>query len=90
MKLPVRVTQDKTGVLIPSFAGQGVAYITIQQNSGPKTAVVEFHGMNQALVNFDSMGMKGINYTALNPAYTSIDAQSIENIIGHMNENMLG
>lgn len=91
MQMPVRVNQDATGVLTPSFGGQGTAYITMQQNSdGPKTAIVAFNGMNQALVQFDSLGMKGINYTLLSPMASSVDCQSVENIIRHMNENMLG
>lgn len=90
VKLPVRVTQDATGVLTPSFCGQGTAFITIQQNAGPKTAVIHFAGMNQALVTFDDMGLKGITYTALNPMHNEVIARSIENIVAHMNENMLG
>lgn len=91
VKLPVRVTQDVMGVLIPSLSGQGLAHITIQQSSDqPKTAIIEFCGLNQALVSFDSMGTRGLNYTVLNPMATAIDCQSIENIINHMNENMLG
>lgn len=90
MQMPVRVNQDATGVLTPSFGGQGTAYITIQQGEGPKTAVISFFGMNQALVSFDSLGMKGINYTCLHGGVTAVDCKSIENIIHHMNENMLG
>ena len=91
MKLPVRVTKDVTGVLTPSFAGEGTAWITIRNNNvDPKTAVINFEGMDQALVSFDSLGMKGIQYTPLNPMHNSIIASSIENIVYHMNENMLG
>lgn len=79
------------GVLVPSFGGQGTAFITIQQSTNEaKSAVINFAGMNQALVTFDSLGSKGITYTALNPAHNAIIAQSIENIVAHMNENMLG
>lgn len=78
-------------MLTPSFGGQGMAFITIQQtDQGPKTAIVHFAGMNQALVTFDSLGIKGITYTALNPMHDAVIAQSIENIVAHMNENMLG
>lgn len=90
MQLPVRVTQDATGALVPSFGGQGTALITISNDNGPKTAIINFAGMNQALVTFDSMGMKGITYTALNPMHNAVIAQSVENIIAHMNENMIG
>lgn len=90
VKLPVRVTQDALGVLTPSFGGQGEAFVTIQHNGDPKTALIQFAGMNQALVTFDALGMKGITYTALNPYHNAIIAQSIENIVAHMNENMLG
>ena len=90
MQMPVRVNQDATGVLTPSFGGSGTAYITMQQGDGPKTAIINFFGMNQAMVSFCSLGLKGINYTCLNPQVTSVDLQSIENIIRHMNENMLG
>lgn len=91
VKLSVRVTQDAIGVLTPSFGGQGEAFITIQQSTdAAKSAVIHFMGMNQALVTFDSLGCKGITYTALNPQHNAIIAQSIENIVAHMNENMLG
>lgn len=90
MRLSVRVNQDAVGVLHPSPIGAGEAYITIKHNSEPKIAIISFAGMDQAMVTFDSMGTKGIAYTALNPIASAANAMSIENIIHHMNENMVG
>jgi hypothetical protein len=90
MQLQVSVAQDALGVLTPNFIGPGKATVTINDTPGAKTATIAFAGMNQALVTFDAFGMKGISYTALNPMHDQIIAQSIENIMQHMNANMLG
>jgi len=90
MRVSVRVTQDALGVLHPSPIGGGEAFITIKHNGDPKIAVISFAGMDQAMVSFDSMGTKAIAYTSLNPVACAVNAMSIENIIHHMNENMVG
>lgn len=90
MRLSVRVNQDALGVLHPSPIGAGEAFITIRHNTDPKIAVISFAGMDQAMVTFDSMGTKGIAYTALSPIACAVNAMSIENLIHHMNESMLG
>lgn len=90
MQLPVKVTQDAVGTLVPSPIGQGMAYITINHNDSPKTAIINFFGINQAVASFDDLGMKALNYALLNPGASMIDQQSVENIIEHMNINMLG
>lgn len=89
MRLSVRVNQDAIGVLYPSPIGPGEAFITIRHNSDPKVAVINFFGADQAMVQFDSNGSKGIAYTILSPTSTVVDVTSIENLIQHMNENML-
>lgn len=90
MRLTVRVNQDAVGVLHPSPIGAGEAYITIKHNNEPKIAVISFSGADQAMVMFDSTGTKGITYTSLNPVASAVNSMSIENIIHHMNENMVG
>lgn len=90
MLLNVKVNQDAVGVLTPSPLGIGTATISIDHNVFPKTAVIGFFGYNQASVTFDDMGTMGVSYALLNPMADAIVQQSIENIIQHMNENMLG
>lgn len=92
MQFQVRVKQDVTGILIPSPTGPDVALVSIQNNEGsnPKTAIISFAGINQALATFDAMGTKCITYTALNPYHNAVIASSIENIIVHLNNNMMG
>lgn len=90
MQLQVSVVQDALGVLTPNFGGPGKATVTINNNEGAKTATIAFFGVNQALVTFDAFGVQGISYTALNPMHDEVIAQSIENIMQHMNANMLG
>lgn len=90
MQLSVSVTQDDVGALVPSPVGHGVAFIIINHVSSPKSAIINFAGANQALATFDDMGTRALSYTLLNPMACMVTQRSVENIIEHMNNNMLG
>jgi hypothetical protein len=90
MQLSVSVTQDDVGALVPSPMGHGVAYVTINHNDSPKSAIISFAGINQAVATFDDFGTRALTYNLLNPGACMVIQRSVENIIEHMNNNMLG
>lgn len=90
MQLNVSVTQDDLGALIPHPRGEGTACITIRHNDSPKSAIISFYGINQAVVSFDDLGTRALTYSMLNPLGCSVTQRSVENLIEHLNNNMLG
>lgn len=87
MIIPIPVAQMADGSLIPHPGGMGMANANIQQEPGhPKTAIIAFAGMNQAVVNFDETGLRIINYTILNPGATLQVQNTVENIIKHLTQ----
>lgn len=84
MSVNIPIGQAPNGSLIPMQNGPGIATVNYRQDPDqPKTAIIAFNGMNQAVVTFNEFG-QAVNYTLFNPAATLQDIQSVQNIVHHI------
>lgn len=87
MNVNIPIALQSNGTLVPTVNGPGIATVSYKQDFGqPKTAIIAFNGMNQAVVTFNEFD-QATNYTMLNPAATMLDQQSVENIVRHIQSN---
>lgn len=85
MNLQISVAQQPDGSLVPNPFGEGVAIVNMTDDpTQPKTAIIMFAGLNQAVVNFDDTGRQVINYTLFNPAADIATQVTVENLIHHI------
>jgi len=90
MQIQISVAQQLDGSLAPMPLGDGTAIVTMNDDpTQPKTAIIMFAGLNQAVVNFDETGTQVLNYTLLNPMADIITQQTVENLIPHISANLL-
>lgn len=90
MQIQINVTQQLDGSLMPMPLGEGCAIVTLNDDpTQPRTAIITFSGLNQAVVNFDETGTQVLNYTLLNPMADVIIQQTVENLIPHISSNLL-
>lgn len=84
MNVNIPIGQAPDGTLAPMQNGSGIATVSYKQDKDqPKTAIIGFNGINQAVVTFNEYG-QAVNYTLFNPAATLQDIQSVQNIIRHI------
>lgn len=80
MNVNIPITQMANGSFAPATNGVGIATVSYKQDQGqPKTAIVAFNGMNQAVITFNEFN-QATSYTMLNPGATMQDQESVENI----------
>lgn len=84
MKFNIPIGQLPDGAYIPNTLGPGICTVSVtQEPNSPKTAILNFEGCNQAVVNYNEMG-QAINYTVLMPNVRQSIVASIENLIRHI------
>lgn len=84
MNFNIPIGQQPDGVYVPNIIGPGICTVSVtQEPNSPKTAILNFEGCNQAVVNYNEMG-QALNYTVLMPNVKRSIIVSIENLIRHI------
>lgn len=87
MQFNIPINMLPNGSYVPVQNGVGVALVTVNQELGQnKTALINFAGSNQAVVNFNSENQP-INFTLFNANPTTALEQSVNHIVNHMVAN---
>jgi hypothetical protein len=60
--------------------GMGLAIVTYNYDISGKTAIINFAGINQAVITFDETGRMVVSYHMLNLAASASDMATVENI----------
>jgi hypothetical protein len=86
--LSIRVNMLSDGTLTPDPIGIGVATVCFTRDeSGFKTGLLQFAGLNQASLNYDQTQSMIVGYGIMNHAASLADQQSIERLIHYINAN---
>jgi len=76
----IPIVQNLDGSYTPSDQGLGFAVVTYNYDISGKTAIINFAGVNQAVVTFDETGTMVVSYHMLNMMASAQDMASVENI----------
>lgn len=80
----IPIMQNLDGSYSPHNQGMGIAVVTYNYDISGKTALINFAGMNQAVVTFDEMGNTVVSYHMLNLGATAQDMATVENIARYL------
>lgn len=76
----IPIMQNLDGSYSPSDMGMGFAIVTYNYDISGKTAIINFAGVNQAVITFDETGRMVVSYHMLNLMASASDMATVENI----------
>lgn len=76
----IPIMQNVDGSYSPHEHGLGFAVVTYNYDVSGKTAIINFAGINQAVVTFDETGRMVVSYHMLNLLASAQDMATVENI----------
>lgn len=80
----IPIMQNLDGSYSPNVAGMGFALVTYNYDISGKTAIINFAGINQAVLTFDETGTSVVSYHMLNQYATAQDMATVENIARYL------
>lgn len=80
----IPIMQNLDGSYSPNNLGLGVAVVTYNYDISGKTAIINFDGMNQAVLTFDATGTTVVSYHMLNLMASAQDMATVENIARYL------